>query len=360
MSEQNLDNLTNTLVNQVLAQLQGSVEQQVSQRVAEIVLNKIDSLNISGMVQNYVRTMMDVGNEHYPFKDHCIPGTAVDPEHLKISGNNIDGGMVRNFASTGIEDRASSCQMTIMDAGAVFEGTLYSKRLEVKGDAQVDGNLYITGEIATDSPFYSKLVNDVSAKAVTTTVGTVLATHGDMLYRKIQQDGIDLSRVTFNLQPLIENQTLSNAVLYSQLQRVGVLKDLQTSGEALLSETLYVGNRRIGINTMEPSAALSIWDEEVELNIGKRSKDVARITTTRQQSLIIGANNQGNIVVEIDGSTTIPRLRINKILVTSSGVPPNYDAPHGSIVLNENPTLGSPIGWVSLGGARWGNFGLVD
>jgi len=29
-------------------------------------------------------------------------------------------------------------------------------------------------------------------------------------------------------------------------------------------------------------------------------------------------------------------------------------------VFNANPTLGGPLGWVSLGDARWANFGLVD
>jgi len=29
-------------------------------------------------------------------------------------------------------------------------------------------------------------------------------------------------------------------------------------------------------------------------------------------------------------------------------------------VFNSNPSLGGPLGWVSLGDARWANFGIID
>ena len=31
----------------------------------------------------------------------------------------------------------------------------------------------------------------------------------------------------------------------------------------------------------------------------------------------------------------------------------------GEIVWNEQPNIGAPIGWVSLGGARWAKFGTI-
>ena len=141
---------------------------------------------------------------------------------------------------------------------------------------------------------------------------------------------------------------------------MGVVRDLQTDGEALLSQTLYVSNRRVGVNTMDPNTALSVWDEEIEIGIGKQSQSIARIGTAREHTLILGSNKQDNITLTPDGVTAIPKLRLGNMLFGSSATPPHYDAPRGTVVFNEQPNLGGPLGWVSLGDARWANFGIID
>ena len=147
---------------------------------------------------------------------------------------------------------------------------------------------------------------------------------------------------------------------HSQLQSLGVVRDLQTDGEALLSQTLYVSNHRVGVNTMDPNTALSIWDEEIEIGIGKQTHNTARIGAARDQSLIIGSNKQDNIILTPDGVTAISKLRLGNMMFSSSAMPPQYDAPRGTVVFNEVPSLGGPLGWVSLGNARWANFGIID
>ena len=49
-----------------------------------------------------------------------------------------------------------------------------------------------------------------------------------------------------------------------------------------------------------------------------------------------------------------------QLCLDSSETPPTDDQPMGTIVFNSNPSLGGPLGWVSLGGARWANFGIID
>ena len=111
---------------------------------------------------------------------------------------------------------------------------------------------------------------------------------------------------------------------------------------------------------MDPNTALSIWDEEVEIGLGKQSQNTARISTGREQTLVLGCNKQDNLVLTSDGVTEIKQLRLGNMLMSSSAVPPSYDAPRGTVVFNENPNLGGPLGWVSLGDARWANFGIID
>ena len=141
---------------------------------------------------------------------------------------------------------------------------------------------------------------------------------------------------------------------------MGRLRDFQTQGESLLSETLYTTNRRVGINTMDPTNVLSIWDEEIEFSVGKQQKNIGRISTNREHSLVLGSNGHDNIVLTHDGLVTVKKMKIGNIVLGSSPTPPSYDAPLGVIMFNENPSLGGPLGWVSLGQARWANFGIID
>jgi hypothetical protein len=116
----------------------------------------------------------------------------------------------------------------------------------------------------------------------------------------------------------------------------------------------------VGINTMDPATALSIWEEEIELGIGKQQKDTARIATPRAHRLVLGSNGHDNLNIQPDGSVQADQMKIGNVGITSSPTPPSHNATRGSIVLNENPNVGGPMGWVSLGNAAWANFGIID
>jgi hypothetical protein len=138
------------------------------------------------------------------------------------------------------------------------------------------------------------------------------------------------------------------------------VNDLQTSGENLLVDTLYITSKRVGINTIEPSWALSIWDEEVELAFSKRSQDTAYINTPRNQTLVLGSNNRQNLVLNPDGSVDIDNLRVGNVPMSSATAIPNYNSITGTIVWNESPGPGGAVGWVCLGGTRWAKFGIIE
>ena len=86
------------------------------------------------------------------------------------------------------------------------------------------------------------------------------------------------------------------------------------------------------------------------------------MTTVYSVSPVSGINLMSDTQTQLasDGSTTIPKLQLNNMLFTSSSTPPSYSAPRGTVVFNETPSIGGPLGWVSLGDARWGNFGIID
>jgi hypothetical protein len=140
------------------------------------------------------------------------------------------------------------------------------------------------------------------------------------------------------------------------------LNELEVSGEAMLSDVLYTtpGNKRVGINTMEPSDALTVWDQETEVVIGKHKTQEGYIGTRRRQDLNIGANNQVGITVRSDGTVALNKLELQGKVISSGDTIPGHAAKRGDIVLNTKPAVGGYIGWVCLDGLRWAGFGKIE
>ena len=140
------------------------------------------------------------------------------------------------------------------------------------------------------------------------------------------------------------------------------LKELEVSGEALLSDVLYTtpGNRRVGINTMEPSDALTVWDNEVEIVVGKHKVQEGYIGTRRRQTVNIGANNKVGVTVNSEGVVGIDKLQLMGRTISDSDTVPGHAARRGDLVLNNNVKQGDYIGWVCLDGLRWAGFGKVE
>jgi len=125
-------------------------------------------------------------------------------------------------------------------------------------------------------------------------------------------------------------------------------------------DTLYVQQGRVGINTLEPTNTLSIWDQEVEFVLHKHSQDTGILGTARHQRLILSAGAQQNIVLNPDGVVEIERLQIGAVRMSSGNRMPNWNGVSGEIIWNDTPSLGQPVGWVCLGGARWASFGRLE
>ena len=294
------------------------------------------------------------------FPDQSIPARAIDTQSLAISGNNVSGGLIKKFQSTGIQDSASSCQVTILDQATVFENRLVANELEIVGDVKFRGNISIDGTLPADSALTDQLVGLVVDNFNSKYQDGTFDQYVDRVFEKISDTGIDSADIRHKGKSLVSDNELSDTVLSSNLQKVGALKELQVIGETLLDQTLYVSNGRVGLGTLDPEKALDIWDQEIQIVAGKKQQDVAYIGTARNQNLIIGANNRDQLTVNTDGSVSVKSLNIGRTNHTSASVRPTDNRPIGQIVWNEQPIIGSPVGWVSLGGARWAQFGLIS
>ena len=349
--------LTNR-VEKLARNLSMSVEQQSVKIINDTVSRYVDQIDFKTLYQTTI--VSAIQNNKITFPEASIPCSAIQVENLQLSGGNIVGGIIQQFGSTGIDDKSSACQLTIMDDITVVENNLLTKDLTVKGTTTIEGDLNVTGTIPESSAMFIKFVEAATNNVRTSLDQVVFKNYADMVLSTIKKDGLDLNKIKLNGEDIINGGNLSNSITFSNLQRVGQLSELQVRGESLLGETLYVSGKRVGINTIEPAQTLSIWDQEIEIGFGKQSTNVAVVGTPRNQTLILSSNGKNNLTLLPDGSITISRMTLGAVSMLSGSAPPGNNEPKGTIMFNSNPSLGGPMGWVSLGDARWANFGIID
>jgi hypothetical protein len=336
-----------------------NISNTASRLVNEAITARISSIDFNGAIASALTSIIDSKLKDFTFPNESINSTAIKQVGT-ISGDTVKGGIITEFGSTGIDDKATGCRVTIMDDVTVIENNLLTKDLIVKGNTIFEGNLSLNGTIVETSPGFVTVVSAAKKQVQEELNDELFTKFSKHLYNEIDANGLDLNQIKLNGVDLVVGNRLDNAIIESNLQKVGVLHELMVRGETLIYNTLYTGSKRVGVNTMEPSSALTIWEEEIDINIGKRQQGVAQIWSNRDQLLVIGTNGKSNLLLNTDGSVTIPRLQLGTTSISTSPTPPNNDTEKGSIVFNSNPSIGGPLGWVSLGQARWANFGIIE
>ena len=303
-----VDELIHTYTREIIGQNVHQIQKQVRTRIDE-VLEKV------------IRDTVD----NIDFPESSIPPSSIDWSEFSISKHNVQG--FRDLS--GIEDFSNSVELTLLDGAVVAENSLITQDLTVDV-LTVNDDLHI---------------NDSSMNKIT---DRVIASLPAVDKIEVKDYAPDISR--------LEKQ-ISDAATRSHH-----LKELEVSGEALLSDVLYTtpGNRRVGINTMEPSDALTVWDNEVEIVVGKHKVQEGYIGTRRRQTVNIGANNKVGITVNSEGVVGIDKLQLMGRTISDSSTVPGHAARRGDLVLNNNVKQGDYIGWVCLDGLRWAGFGKVE
>lgn len=361
VSEYTVDNkkLENRIVDKIRETLD-SAQTKTNELVESKVQESLLAIDFQKAITDSVGTIINDRLAEFTFPDNSINPTALRLSDLKISGDNISGGIVEQFSSTGIDDRATQVALTILDESTVVENNLLTKDLTVEGSMTINGEFVVNGSVDEGSNFYQQLVRRTSTSTLDSLNSAFFSNYSTLVFNKIKDEGLDLNKIKLDGKEVITSNGLGSSVINSSLQTLGELKELTVRGETLFAQTLYVTPKRVGINTIEPSAALTVWDDEVEIVAKKKSKDIGILGTTRQQKLVITSNNKDNIVLNEDGSVQVDDLKIGTMRFTTASSPPNYVSEKCHVVWNTNPSPGGPMGWVCLGGANWANFGIID
>jgi len=264
----------------------------------------------------------------------------------------------KDFKTTGIVDQSVKVELTVLDEAVVVENQLIASRLLVDKDAAVSGttvlnNLIVKGTINTDNHAW----DEISSRAAVAAVDLLTDQWKQQLTQQVldlaKTDGIDFGSIKINGNDIVAGDTLSNSIVNSNLQAVGKLRELEVAGHVELNETVTVNRNRVGINTTSPEMALSVWDEEVSIVAGKFSKQHAYIGTNRLNNISIGVNRVPQIELDVDGLTTINKLRVGQHRIGFGTDVPGHSGTRGDLVFNSDPKPNMPFAWVCIGGFKW-------
>ena len=345
------DALTQLLKQQIATAVDSAVQQHVVDFIQQMALDPEWAQKIEGLVTHNITQKFS----------QEISGVDINT----LMAGWIDDALARwkellmtNFRCTGIEDRAQSTQLTLTDDVAVFNspvsttGLLVEQEADVQGTMSVD-NLVVRGTVNGDAPAWQALAQDVTQRAVNQMTNQWREVLVQQVLDLARERGIDFDSILVQGFPLFAGDRLNPTITKTNITKLGVLEELMVAGKMDVQETLSVRPKRLGINTAEPDAALNLWDEEVSISLGKYEKNMAIIGTSRKQGLALGVNRNPVVRIDDTGLTTIPRLRIDRWMISHATEVPGYEGTRGDFVLNSDPKPNQPFAWVCLGGARW-------
>ena len=300
------------------------IEDKINQAVTYQTITKISSMDINTIIRDRVDENIDRFQEK----------------------------LREDFASTGIKDQSTKNQMTIMDDHTVFENNLTAQDLTIANSAQIQ-NLVVTGSINTDNHAWTGLSADIAEKTFSRVTKAWQSDLVQQVAEYIKINGIEFDQVTIGGTLLVDGNRLAETIKETSIQTTGVLRTLQVAGETHLNETFSVVRKRVGVNTEEPEMALSVWDEEVSVNIGKNKLNQAYIGTGRAQGIAIGTNRVAHVEITADGLTQIKKLQVGVHKISHATEVPGWSGTKGDMVFNANPGSNRVFAWVCLGAFKW-------
>lgn len=213
--------------------------------------------------------------------------------------------------------------LTYLEGAVVHAGSF-----DIIGNASVQSNLHVTGNITADTINVRKLVTDSGSPAMsgewivnseTELNGKGFSwTHGtgrlEFMYRtgnRLWCNGdLDLdanSSYKIDNTAVITKTSLGSCITKSNLRTVGNLNTLTVLGKVQLGEFAFFNtvHNRLGIGTESPNAAISIIENNVELAIGSSKNALGNVGTYSNHDLAIITDNIARITVKNTGEIQV-------------------------------------------------------
>lgn len=340
-----------------------------------------------------------------------------DIPNASLSGDKIRGGIISNFQSTGIKDDSKRLIVLVNDQGIVTD------RIDVEtlvGNTHVSGDLTVKGTITAQKMHVVEFTSDINNERSNSlefkfsddnpidnkgihwsgqgnTKTFVYKQGPDRIY---SSENIELHRdASYMVEgaSVLSKIALGPSVRTSSLQTVGVLRNLKTTGDVVLGDSIFWNNdfNRLGIMTDQPNGVVSIGgfasefiideiDDGFKLgtwssnNFAIVTDDTARITVQKDGNVTIGQKGSDNSKVNIFGKLGIGVNNISadvgldvkdpikiqgKKQEVGDGYPTSGSYQKGDIIWNANPVPGGFVGWICTTSGvpgQWKTFGPVS
>lgn len=328
-----------------------AVEHEIQKSMNSMIMDPVWITKIETLInQNYLQRLSEWISQidlHSMIRSQIDAGVDRWQDRLK-----------QDFATRGIKDQALETELTVSPGSVTVTNELTAHTVTILDAADVQGslqvnNLILRGTINTDNRSWTEL----SERIAQDTLSLITDQWRQDLVAEVllhaQDQGIEFHEVLLDKQPLVRDHALNPSIRHSQLQTVATLKNLTVAGDVDLGGTVHVKNRRMGVNTLDPEMALSVWDEEVAVVCGKLCQNHAYIGTARGQNLSLGVNRKNYLDIDTDGLVTVKTLRIDRHRVSFAAQVPGYSGTRGDWVFNSDPNDAGPFAWVCLGAFRW-------
>lgn len=341
---------------------------QLEMNTVKALIDKFDDENdIKGFLTDRLDVQLDKmldNNSDFStqLKVHAVnkitDKIAFDENIEDIIGNKLQERFEEQFAGA-IRSESHQRELTIMDDTVVVENDLVSRNANVVDQAvtknlTVTGNLVVLGSVDHSHPTAWAAVMDKMKREVRDDV--VSNTKEEMIKSVIDKaDDLNFTDLKLNGNTVLSGKVLGNTITESSLNKVGRLRDLEVIGPAKFNgQTLTIENGRLGVNTEAPAAAVDIWDNEVEIVLGKSELQTAFIGTGRSQTLKLGVNNIGHLTIDNSGTVSVNKLRVGERRIAFENRTPGYKGNPGDMVFNTNFNTSDRIfAWVCKGEYSW-------
>lgn len=196
--------------------------------------------------------------------------------------------------------------------------TMAHGSIDIRGDLQArnitTGTLRVKELISETTDFgnwNAKTFAELNGKGITWTceegATQLIYRTGNRLWTSSNIDISSNSSYFIDNIPVISLNALGPTITKSNLRQVGALNALSVIGTASLSGFAYFdeNTNRLGLGTTEPSASISIVDNNVEISIGSPANNIASIGTYSNHDFSIITDNTDRITIKHSGEIEI-------------------------------------------------------
>ena len=344
----------------LIATVEASVEKMFKDGFIPNIENLVDTTLLTQAVDQAIERLVTKTVDGLVFDDAWM--SKIHTQIAREAGDRVKRGLqeidVYDTLKSVVLDNTSLIhedldrELEIDNGIVVVKQHLSADTLNTESDANiggalvVEGDLAVKGRISLSNPSFKELSKVIKDSALKSLKKDFIAETSKAVKEEIQ-DGLNVKTILLRGKPIVDNDTLSPGVTKSSIEELGTLKSLSVGTD------LSVANSRVGINTTTPTSALTVWDNEIVIDIGKRSQNTAHIGTSKAHELSLITNNQEHLTIDKDGLVSVNKLRVGRNRIMTHSGTPGWSGAKGDIVFNYNYKPGDPFAWICLGAFRW-------